>query len=136
MINKIYHLPFIFLLLIVNTVTGETLSINVTGIKLNQGEIFIGVFNENKEFPNGEKILRRIIDSDSEVINTKFVLKPGIYAVSIFQDKNQNKLLDTNFFGIPTEKYGFSGKEVLGKPSFEEAALVVKKDQSITIKID
>ena len=50
---------------------------------------------------------------------------PGKYAIAFFQDENGNQKLDTGFFGVPTEPFGFS-KDVMGKrgpPSFEAAAL-------------
>lgn len=44
-------------------------------------------------------------------------------------------MLDKNFLGIPKEKYGFSGKNVFGQPSFEDAMIVVNGDQTILIEI-
>ena len=51
-------------------------------------------------------------------------LPPGVYAVSAFADINGNTKLDRNFFGIPTEPYGFSrdARRLAGPPSFDEAA--------------
>ena len=49
---------------------------------------------------------------------------PGTYAMAVVHDENMNGKLDTNWFGLPTEGYGFSNnaKAVLSAPSFSEAS--------------
>ena len=49
-------------------------------------------------------------------------LKPGIYGVTLFQDKNDNKELDRNFVGAPKEPFGFSNNPVIRfkAPEFDE----------------
>jgi uncharacterized protein (DUF2141 family) len=50
-------------------------------------------------------------------------LPPGDYALAVIHDENMNGKLDTNWFGIPSEGYGFSNdaKALLGAPSFSAA---------------
>lgn len=50
-------------------------------------------------------------------------IKPGNYAIAVIHDENINGELDTNFFGVPTEGYGFSSDaEVnMSAPSFANA---------------
>jgi len=54
----------------------------------------------------------------------------------VFHDENNNALLDKNFFGIPTENYGFSQnvRGTLGAPEFEAAAFSVQ-DTDIELHI-
>lgn len=51
-------------------------------------------------------------------------IKPGTYALAIIHDENLNGELDTNFWGVPTEGYGFSSdaKASLSAPSFSAAS--------------
>lgn len=51
-------------------------------------------------------------------------IPPGTYAIAVIHDENMNGKLDTNFFGVPTEGYGFSkdAKALLGVPSFSSAS--------------
>ena len=37
-----------------------------------------------------------------------FEIPPGIYAIKLHIDENENGRLDTNFIGIPKEQYGIS----------------------------
>ena len=61
---------------------------------------------------------------------------PGEYAASIIHDANGNETLDTNFFGIPREGFGFSNNVMgtFGPPSFDKAKFVVSGSVVIRIK--
>jgi uncharacterized protein (DUF2141 family) len=47
----------------------------------------------------------------------------GVYAIACFHDENDNKKLDTNVLGIPTEGVGCSNgaRGRFGPPSFDDA---------------
>ena len=65
-------------------------------------------------------------------------LLPGEYAVSVIHDENDNRKLDRNFVGIPTEGIGFSRNPVLafGPPSFKSSEFAaVSGDTSATIRM-
>ena len=63
-------------------------------------------------------------------------LKESYYAIAIYHDKNSNNEFDT-FLSIPQERYGFSNdaEVFFGPPSFEEAALYLKENESLAIEI-
>lgn len=54
-------------------------------------------------------------------------LPPGTYAIAAFHDKNENKELDANVLGIPTEAYGFSNnvRGTFGPPEFTAISFTV-----------
>jgi uncharacterized protein (DUF2141 family) len=54
-------------------------------------------------------------------------LPPGRYALSLFQDMNGNRRLDTNFIGIPKEASGSSNNPPTrwGPPKFADALVTV-----------
>ena len=61
----------------------------------------------------------------------------GEYVVAGFQDLNGNGKLDKNFFGVPTEPYGFA-KVPPSKwraPSFGEVATTVDAGDRVTIEL-
>jgi uncharacterized protein (DUF2141 family) len=74
-------------------------------------------------------------DSTAELTFTNVL--PGQYAVTIYHDENNNKVLDRNFIGIPLEGYGFSrdAKGKRGPPSFDDAVFEAKEG-STTIVIN
>ena len=56
-----------------------------------------------------------------ETIVTMSGIKPGEYAVKLFQDFNRNGQFDMNWIGYPLEKYGFSNdaRPGLSEPPFD-----------------
>jgi len=130
------HIIYYFLLILLSTnATADSLTINIFGITLNQGDVRIGIFNR-QEFPNGKQFKGAIIDGSKNKSSKTLELTSGDYAIAVFQDTNYNKVLDKNFFGIPKEKYGFSGSDVFGEPTFDEAKITVNGSQTILIRID
>lgn len=64
-------------------------------------------------------------------------IAPGKWAVRLYHDENDNGKLDTNFFGIPREGYGFSNnvKGRFGPPPFDRRLFDVRNDTTITINL-
>jgi len=65
-------------------------------------------------------------------------LKPGAYAVITFHDENDDRKLDKNALGLPTEGYGFSNdaEGFLAAPSFKDAAVMLGgHDRAIAITL-
>jgi len=64
-------------------------------------------------------------------------LPKGEYAIAIMHDKNTDKICNTNFFGIPTEGYGFSRnyRPKLSAPTFDDCKIDVNSNLSITIEM-
>ncbi|TVQ67504.1 MAG: DUF2141 domain-containing protein [Balneolaceae bacterium] len=64
-------------------------------------------------------------------------LAPGPRAVRLFHDENSNDTLDTNFFGIPSEGYGFSNnpRSRFGEPSFKDRLFELRTDTTIHVTL-
>ena len=61
----------------------------------------------------------------------------GMYAISVFHDKNDNKKMDTNFVGIPKEPTGMSNgaKAFFGPPKYKDAKFMVEANVVMPIKV-
>ena len=59
-------------------------------------------------------------------------LKAGTYAVAVFQDLNDDGILNKGAFGVPVEPYGFSNsvRGKLGPPSFDAASFSVTQESN------
>ena len=57
-------------------------------------------------------------------------VRAGIYAIAVFQDLNEDGILNKGAFGVPTEPYGFSNnvRGKLGPPSFDAASFDVSSE--------
>lgn len=65
-------------------------------------------------------------------------LPPGRWAVQVIHDENDNFDFDRNFFGIPTEGYGFSNnpRGSFGPPDFDDAAITVSRQPlALTVEL-
>ncbi len=101
----------------------------VQGVRNMDGYLMLGIYNNQKTFlkPNGTVAGAIKIEIPGEQVRIEFMLLPGNYAASVAHDENGNVKLDTNFFGIPKEGYGFSrdAKGSFGPPKFKDAAFFV-----------
>lgn len=115
------------------------LTVNISNITVKQGNVNVALYNEAKDFPEGlGRLQGQELNPSKDKLNIIFKeLPPGRYALSVMQDYNGNGMLDRNFFGIPTEPYGFSQREKgeTGKPSFEQASFALDKE-SKTLDIE
>ncbi len=104
-----------------------TINVKIQNISNNSGVIVCAIFESEEGFPGkflefGSKVmLTQIRGKDASFEFSD--IKPGKYAIAVIHDENRNGKLDSNFFGIPKEGYGFSsGAEVtLSAPSFSDA---------------
>lgn len=128
----------IVLLCLAKTVAAYDMAVVVNGVAVGQGRIYVGLFNDSAEFPDGRQAAGHFLEGDRESVRVIFTdLPEGAVAIAVFQDKNLNEKLDTNFLGIPTERYGFSGKQSFGKPSFDDArVMVASENQRIVVNMD
>lgn len=62
---------------------------------------------------------------------------PGVYAVQVFHDANDNLDLDRTFIGFPKEGLGFSNDAPMkfGPPRFEDAAIEVDQGAVTRLKM-
>lgn len=116
------------------------LTVNITHVLMNQGVVKVALYNRANDFPEGKNRYQgQELRADKENLNIVFKdLAAGRYAIAVMQDSNNNGVLDRNFFGIPTEPYGFSQRPADKKEamSFEEAALVIDhENKAITIEL-
>ena len=120
-ISAIFVFLFVFTL---SLKSQNTLTINIENLGNNKGSILLELRDENNNFVKGlsEKIT---YNKCTILIND---LKPGNYAFKYFHDENENKVLDTNWFGMPTEGFGFSNNALgtFGPPAFEKTIFELK----------
>lgn len=124
---------FFGLILISNFTTAQfSLEIEITGLKNNEGNIMLQVFDEK------QNVLTQEMSSikDKKCLFSIKNLNPGKFAVRYFHDENLNGVMETNFVGKPTEGYGFSNNVTgkFGAPPFEKWLFEIKGDTKISLK--
>lgn len=114
-----------------------TLTVNISGLNSDDGTIMIGLYTSKENFL--KKRFRGVVTT---IKNKKSVavfkdIPKGEYAVSFVHDENNNKKMDTNFLGIPTEDYGCSNNATgfMGPPKYNDAKFQLSENKEINIEI-
>jgi len=140
--KQIAFISLLILIVVSSTSAQEkadiNLSIQISGMKSDKGQLFVGIYNSKEDFLKKRYREKRIdvVIKKAEIIFKN--LPEEIYAVSIFHDENDNKKMDKNFLGIPKERYGNSnGARVkVGPPKYEDAKFELKKSKVIQIVVE
>lgn len=129
----------IVLLLLFTLGKTYNLEVQVYGIPNNKGSLFIALFNSKESFPEfGKQYKGVVVKHEGKSYTYHFNNLPqGNYALAIYHDENKNGKLDKNFFGAPTEAYGFSNnaRETFSAPSFYSAKIYLDRDKKCAINI-
>jgi uncharacterized protein (DUF2141 family) len=119
----------IWLLTAISPAFAVELNVSIEGIKSNAGVVVIRVYQgkdewlEDKGFVAMEQI--SLADwTESSTVSTTMDIPAGEYAISAYQDEDDDGKLDSNFVGIPKEPAGMSNKPKarMGPPRYEDAA--------------
>jgi len=112
-----------------------SLSIQVVGLKSNQGQVRIAVFNSAESWLD-EPVYATILDVDDGALEWQIVDVPhGDYGIAAFHDENQNGRNDRNFLGIPKESYAFSNntRARFGPPKWKKASFSVSGESQVVV---
>jgi len=105
---------------------GNTISVVVSGLRNNKGDVRCGLHNSASTFPkDGQEYKGVIAPIVNQTATCTFTdVPPGVYAVAYFHAENGETKLRTGMFGQPLEGYGFSrnASGTMGPPSFNAAA--------------
>ena len=107
-----------------------TLTIKVEKVSPRGGDVRVALYTEdNYALENGEATTDAVVPAKpGETIVTLKPVKPGTYAVKLFQDFNRNGQFDLNWIGLPLEKYGFSNDATptISEPPFDATRIELR----------
>jgi uncharacterized protein (DUF2141 family) len=137
--SSLYLTLFTALICVNLSAQSEELTVKVTGIKKNKGEIACALFKTPEGFPMDLSKPQLIwMAADAGEVNCKFTeLTAGDYSLSVAHDENGNKKVDTNFVGMPTEAWGVSNniRPLMRAPRWQEAQFTVSSGQNKSLNI-
>lgn len=117
-------------------VHAATVMFEINGIKNDAGKIYLSLFNGQENYKNNKAQAWQIIKPEAGTKTVVFSdLEAGEYAIKYFHDENDNRQLEVNLFGSPTEGYGFSNdaKPSYGPAKYEDMKFTVTdQEQSVT----
>lgn len=119
----------------------STLNLTIQNIQKPKGNIMIAVFEGAENFLKDDKAVVAKVALVEKIgkLNVSFPNLPfGEYSVAVYHDVNDNKELDTNLFGVPTEPYGFSNnaRSKWGAPKYKVAHFKLnEKEKTMVIDV-
>ena len=144
-INKVKkgkrNIVLFVLLFAVLPINAQTLTVEISNIRNNKGNIVLSVFYDNESFRKEEALFSNRYhkrDLKTDKMTCKIQLKPGPYGITILDDENSDGQMEFSFIGIPQEGYGFSNFYHRGitKPEFEDFDFIIgEKDKIVQVEM-
>lgn len=127
-----------FSVLVVLLFTGRTslaqskLEVKILNLRNSKGVVAIELLDKDNRAVERQK--GKIEDKNCTIVFKN--LKNGKYAIRYFHDENSNDEIEKNWFGIPTEGYGFSNDAhgTFGPKDFKEWLFDVTGNTLIKVK--
>lgn len=114
------------------------LVLQVDQITKTKGVMMIALYNSAESYKSDQNVFKGqkiAVTKNTLVVNFGDV-PAGDYAIKLYQDENENGVIDKNVIGIPTEGYGFSNNGgAMGQPSFDEAKFSVTTNVVTNIRL-
>jgi len=106
--------------------------VTIIGFENNEGDCRFALNNSEELHEREDTVfigLILTIKNDTVVVEIDS-LNYGWYAIKVLQDENRNVELDTDFLGIPSERYGYSNDASgwFGPPSWEKAKFLLNQE--------
>lgn len=109
----------------------HTVTIIVDNIQIGQGSIVLNIYDKEVTFFKNPLITKSesAINSSMKIM---FEAPIGTYAISIFQDFDNNGKLNQGWFGRPLEPVGFGNnfKPKFSAPSFQDCAVHISNSNT------
>jgi uncharacterized protein (DUF2141 family) len=119
------------------------ITVTVTNVRKAEGMLLAGAYTSEATWLGADTFARREVPMPGNVrggtVTFDMALPPGRYALSVLQDLNGNRKLDTNFLGIPTEASGSSNDAParFSAPKFKDAVFTVgEAPLALTIRLN
>jgi uncharacterized protein (DUF2141 family) len=108
------------------------LTVEIDGFRNDDGHVMVKLINQEEEMVANK--IAGIADGKSTIVFEN--VPSGTYALSYFHDENDNEDLDTNFFGMPKEGFGFSNnaKGRMGPPKLKDQLFTVTSDLTLSLQ--
>lgn len=108
--------------------------LEVNNIETSTGNIMIHLCRNQQEFLGSVPVpYAFFFPAKKNTVTAKITIPKGIYAVKIFHDANENKVLDLNAANHPVEKFGFSNNffgSYSELPPYEKVLISIEKSEN------
>ncbi len=108
----------------------------VKKVSNDKGSVRFAIYDSEKNFLQRKFVATKVSEIKNGVAQVIFSgLPPANYAIICYHDENENKMLDFQGNGMPTEDYGATNNVFnYGPPQFKDAKFELK-DKDLTFEI-
>lgn len=108
-----------------------------TGMRNDKGVLAITLYPDNSRrflVKRGSLYVGRVKAQTGTTRGCIYVPSPGVYAIALYHDENNNLRFDRTGLGLPSEGYGFSNNPttLAGLPSFSSVRLNIPHSGLVT----
>ena len=113
-----------------------------TNVKSDQGKLYVWVYDKKDDWLSDRYRTQKSVavagNRTGDTVTVELLLPAGEYALSIFQDVNDDGKLERNFIGIPKEPAGLSNnlRPRFGPPKYKDAKFAVTVGTLVEQKIE
>ncbi len=115
------------------------LVVTLSGMKSDDGSLVYAMWSGPEGWLETNTVREGFVAISDGASQIRFENLPyGEYGISVYHDLNDNRKLDTGFFRVPREPFGFSNEPKLrfGPPKYEDAAFMLNQpEQTIHIPV-
>lgn len=101
-------IAFLLTFLVGTSSFAAELVIKIKNVKHDSGTIYIAIWANEKNWPDGKPFRELSTTAELDVTTARVEIPQGTYAVSVYQDINDNGQMDNNALGMPKEPWGVS----------------------------
>jgi len=118
-----------------NNPKGE-IKVVISNLRNSKGQLCLSLYNAADGFPDNGSKAYHFACAPIQANKSEYTfanLPYGMYAIAIFHDENADKILNTNFLGIPKEGVAVSNnaKGFMGPPRFNDAKFQLNQPQQV-----
>ncbi|MDX2190870.1 MAG: DUF2141 domain-containing protein [Bacteroidota bacterium] len=108
-----------------------TVTIQVNNIQVGKGSVVINIYDKEASFFK-TAFVSKTQTADNASLKFTFEIPNGTYAISIYQDIDNNGKLNQGWFEIPLEPVGFGNnfKPKFSAPTFHNCAVIISKSNN------
>ena len=108
---------------------GQNITVTVNNVLNNNGKVIFSLHTEDTFMKSQSLQSAESIIENGNVKVTFTNVEPGLYAIMVLHDENNNKRMDFELNGMPKENYGMSNNPVsYGPPQFTDAKFTVTNE--------
>jgi uncharacterized protein (DUF2141 family) len=118
----------------VSAADNANLRVIATNVQSDKGQIVVWVYDKKDDWLSDRyrtvKSVKVAGNRAGDSVVVELLLPPGEYALSVFQDLDDDTKLKSNFMGIPKEPAALSNnaRPKFGPPKYKDAAFTIGKD--------